>query len=56
MKRQDILKKSIGDVIEDFKDAMDLANQYGNITATVEFATMINQLDDMVDYFLEVEE
>ena len=54
--RKDILVKPIGDIIDKFKDSMDLANRSGDICATVSFANQINALNEVVDLLMVVDE
>jgi len=54
--RNEILNRPIKEFIDEFKDAMDLANRSGDITATVYYANRINSLNDMVDCICEAEE
>lgn len=56
MNRKDVCNMTIGEVIDEFKDALELANRCGDIIATVHYATRLNQLEDMVECLMVIEE
>jgi len=54
--RKDILAMPIGDILNEIKDSMDLANRCGDICATVSFANEINVLNEIIDGLVTVDE
>ena len=47
--RNEILNRSVKDIIEELEDALCLANELGDIKATVHYAMLVNNLNDTVD-------
>ena len=53
--REIILSLPIGQILDEMKDALDLANRSGDIPATIAYANRINVLNEIIDVGIEIE-
>ena len=49
------MERPIKDIIDELEDALALANESGDIKATIHYANMVNNLEDTVDFVCESE-
>ena len=50
--RKRVLDMPIGDIVNDLKSGMNLANRCGDICATVYYANRVNALEDVIDFII----
>lgn len=56
MTREELLKRPIGEFIDDCKAGLDAASKNGDLCACVRFASDINHLNDIVEAFQFIED
>lgn len=54
--REELLKRPIGEFIDDCKAGLDAASKNGDLCACVRFASDINHLNDIVEAFQFIED
>ena len=54
--RETVLSMTLEDVLREYKDAMKLANKYGDFCFTVYYANKINLIEEIIKTFMGLDE